>query len=384
MRILTLCYEYPPVGGGGGRAAKAVAEALVRRGHSVRVQTVRLPSLPRLARESGVDVYRTWGFRRRADRCTPTEMAGYVVSSLGATVSHTRSWRPDIIHAHFVVPTGVLAAAAGEVFRVPYVLTAHLGDVPGAIPDQTGHLFRVVQPASKILWQRAAAVTAVSAFSADLAAKAWGRAAEVIPNGISLADRPSFPKSEPDPCRMIFVGRLNSQKNLSFLVTVLAKLRDLTWYFEIVGDGPERAGLESAVIQANIADRVRFRGWLNQTEVENALRESSVFLLPSSVEGLSLALLEALRTGTLIVASDIPAVRSVIENGREGFLLPVNDHRTWIDALRRLLTDPPLRLQLRQNAWHAAERFDIDEVAAAYERVFAQVAFEHRASSIKH
>jgi glycosyltransferase involved in cell wall biosynthesis len=185
---------------------------------------------------------------------------------------------------------------------------------------------------------------------------------------------------------MIFVGRLNSQKNLSFLVTVLAKLRDLPWYVDIVGDGPQRAGLESVVIQANIADRVRFRGWLNQTEVENALRESSVFLLPSSVEGLSLALLEALRAGTLIVASDIPAVRSVIENGREGFLLPVNDHRTWIDALQKLLTNPPLRLQLRQNAWHAAERFDIDEVAAAYERVFlgAASSIGHRASSIEH
>jgi glycosyltransferase involved in cell wall biosynthesis len=311
-------------------------------------------------------------------------MAGYVVSSLGPTVSHARSWRPDIIHAHFVVPTGVLAAAAGEVFRVPYVLTAHLGDVPGAIPDQTGHLFRVVHPASKILWQRAAAVTAVSAFSAELAAKAWGRSAEVIPNGISLADRPAFPKSEPDLCRMIFVGRLNSQKNLSFLVTVLAKLRDLPWYVDIVGDGPERAGLESATAKAQIADRVEFRGWLDQTNVESALRQASVFLLPSSVEGLSLALLESLRTGTSIVASDIPAIRSVITNEREGLLLPVNDESAWVGALQKLLTNHPRRLQLRQDAWHAAERFDIDEIAAAYERVFARAAFEHRASSSEH
>ncbi|MBV8586808.1 MAG: glycosyltransferase family 4 protein [Verrucomicrobia bacterium] len=376
MRVLTLCYEYPPIGGGGGRAAKAVAEALVRRGHSVRVQTVRLPGLPTSVLESGVDVYRTWGFRRRADRCTPAEMAGYVISSLVPTVSHTRSWRPDLIHAHFVVPTGVLAAAAGEFFHVPYVLTAHLGDVPGAIPDQTGHLFRLVHPASKILWQRADAVTAVSAFSADLAAKAWDRPAEIIPNGISLADRPPFPKSESEPCRMIFVGRLNSQKNLSFLVTVLAQLRNLPWHLEIVGDGPERADLESAVAQAQISDRVEFRGWLDQPDV--ALRQASVFLLPSSVEGLSLALLEALRTGTSIVASDIPAVRSVITNEKEGLLLPVNDQSAWIDALQKLLTNPSLRLQLRQNAWHTAERFDIEQVAAAYERLFLA------ASSIKH
>src|SRR5262249_19926087 len=110
-----------------------------------------------------------------------------------------------------------------------------------------------------------------------------------------------------------------------------------------------------------------------------ALRQASVFLLPSSVEGLSLALLEALRTGTLIVASDIPAVSSVITNDREGLLLQVNDQAAWVDALQKLLTNPSLRLQLRQNAWQAAERFDIERVAAAYERLFlAALSIEKR------
>ena len=74
MKILVLCYEYPPVGGGGGRMAHNVGSALVRRGHEVRVQTVRMKDLPAQELRDGVEIFRTSGFRRRADLCTVPEM----------------------------------------------------------------------------------------------------------------------------------------------------------------------------------------------------------------------------------------------------------------------------------------------------------------------
>ena len=133
MRILTLCYEWPPVGGGGGRAAKDIAEALARRGHQVRVQTIRFGDAPAHERVAEVDIYRSWGFRRRADRCSPLEMAGYIISSAIPTLRHMAEFDPDLIHAHFAVPTGVLALIGTSFGRRPYVITSQLGDVPGAI-----------------------------------------------------------------------------------------------------------------------------------------------------------------------------------------------------------------------------------------------------------
>ena len=91
-----------------------------------------------------------------------------------AAISEIRRQKPDVIHAHFAVPTGAVAWAAHRVTGIPYVLTAHLGDVPGGVPEQTGALFRWIQPLTVPIWKDAAATTAVSSFVAGLGKKAYG------------------------------------------------------------------------------------------------------------------------------------------------------------------------------------------------------------------
>ena len=121
MKILVLCYEYPPLGGGGGRVAKTVAEQLAARGHEVRVQTAGMRHLPARETIGGVDVFRTFAFRAREDRCSVPEMGLFCVTSLRPTLRHCREWKPDVIHAHFAMPTALLAWAARRRTGVPYV-----------------------------------------------------------------------------------------------------------------------------------------------------------------------------------------------------------------------------------------------------------------------
>jgi hypothetical protein len=87
-----------------------------------------------------------------------------------------------VIHAHFAVPTGALAFPVSRLTGIPYVLTAHLGDVPGGVPEQTAHLFRLVNPLARILWKSAARVTAVSSFVAGLARSPLAQANVTINN----------------------------------------------------------------------------------------------------------------------------------------------------------------------------------------------------------
>ena len=373
LRILTLCYEWPPVGGGGGRAGKDIAEGLAKRGHLVRVQTIRFGESPRFTREQEVEIYRTRGFRRRADRCSPAEMAGYIVTSGLPILRHLREFRPDVIHAHFAVPTGVLAFPSSLIGRCPYVLTAHLGDVPGTIPEQTDHLFNWIQPFVRPIWRNAAAVVGVNQFVARLAQSTYGRKVEVIPNGIWLGDRQALFEPSADQPRFIFVGRLNSQKNLRFLPPIFALIKNLPWSLTIVGDGDERAILENNFHQAGLGDKVTFRGWLDRTQVEAALLNSDIFLMPSTVEGLSVAALEALKFGLIILGSDIPGLRDCVELGKTGYLLPLTQPDQWIKTLKALILDRNQRLVMRHTAWHYAAKFDIESVAKQYEALFCRV-----------
>ncbi|MGA8659760.1 MAG: glycosyltransferase family 4 protein [Chthoniobacterales bacterium] len=374
LRILVLCYEWPPVGGGGGRVAKDVAELLARRGHEVRVQTVRMPESPRHESVNGVEVYRTWGFRARPDRCSPLEMAGYVVTSFGPALSHLRKFGPDIVHAHFAVPTGALALAATALGKRPYVITAHLGDVPGAIPQQTDLLFRWLNPAVRPIWRRATEVTAVSEFVAELANRAYGRRPVVIPNGISLAGRLPLSGLAQTAPRFIFVGRLNSQKNLAFLVPLLSELRDLAWDFDIIGDGDERAKLQRAFAEAALSGRVHFHGWLPREGVERRLAGAEIFLLPSLVEGVPIAVLEALKFGLVVVGSDIPSLHSSVSHNENGWLLSLATPEAWVQILRELLTDADRRQRMRQASWSSAEKFDLERITDKYEAVLFRAA----------
>jgi glycosyltransferase involved in cell wall biosynthesis len=300
-------------------------------------------------------------------------MAGYIVTSGLPTLRHLREFKPDLIHAHFAVPTGALALPAAILGRVPYVLTVHLGDVPGAIPHQTDHLFNWIQPLVRPIWKQASAIAGVSQFVADLAQRAYGRAVQVIPNGISLNDRPAPPNTSQIPPQFVFVGRLNSQKNLRFLPPILAAIKDHPWNLTIVGDGDERAALENDFRQADLTERVTFRGWLDRAQVEAAVAASDIFLMPSLVEGLSVAALEALKFGLIILGSDIPALRDCVDQGKSGFLLPLTQPALWIETLKILIAEPDRRVLMRRAAWESGSKFDLDLSSQEYENLFRRV-----------
>lgn len=374
MRILVLCYEYPPLGGGGGRMAKAIAEQLAKRGHEVRVQTAGMRHLPEHETLGGVEVFRTFSFRRREDRCSVPEMGLYCATSFRPALRHCREWRPDVIHAHFAMPTGALAWAVARRTRIPYVLTAHLGDVPGGAPEQTNQLFRWAGAAARRIWRDAAAATAVSSHVQELAVRAYGRKVTRILNGIDLTDAARPPDGVPQTRRLIFVGRFNPQKCPLFLIDVLGGVSDLEWELTMIGNG---LLLNAARRQASfyaLGDRISFPGWLASSEVQRALASADLLLMPSNFEGLPVAAIEALKHGVAIAASDIPGVRDVVRHGVNGLRLPLGNKEAWTQQLRALLTDDARLAAMKRASFENAETFDLERIAAEYEAVLTSAA----------
>jgi glycosyltransferase involved in cell wall biosynthesis len=197
--------------------------------------------------------------------------------------------RPDVVYAHFLVPSGLIAAVAG---RAPLVVTAHGRDVRnvGAIPG--------VAAATRLVVRRAATVICVSRFlQRELETKlpeAHGKM-EVVSSGV---DRERFAVSDPPPGPPGFlcVGSLDERKNVVRLADAFGQLGEGTLTF--AGDGPLRAELEGR-------EHVRLVGRVPHEEIPRLLAECRVLAQPSLVEPLGQALLEAMACGRSVVATRI-------------------------------------------------------------------------------
>ena len=316
MRILVLNYEFPPVGGGGGRASAELVQALVKRGHDLRVITSHAEGLARTENDQGFMVSRVPTGRRKLYKATFKSMARYVIGGVRPGFNQIREWRPDLIHAHFAVPTGALAYGLRQLTGVPYVLTVHLGDVPGGVSEKTRDWFRLVGPMTPVIWRGAASVVAVSEFTRKLAARRYDVPISVIPNGISLPAEPNLDSSQPP--RLIFAGRFQPQKNLPFLIDALSKVSDLDWHCSLVGDGPEMEAVIHRVRAHSLEGRVELPGWLEPGQVDARLHDSDVLLMPSLSEGLPVAGVQALAHGVAIVASRAGGLVELVNDENNG------------------------------------------------------------------
>jgi glycosyltransferase involved in cell wall biosynthesis len=365
-RILVLCYEYPPIGGGGGRVAAHVAADLVERGHQVRVVTAGMPHLPVHSRVDGIDVLRVPARRRREDTCTVLEMLLWVMAASPVALWQAWRWRPEIMHAHFAVPTGAVAWLVHQLTRIPYVLTAHLGDVPGGVPEQTEHLFKKIKWLTIPIWKRAAEVTAVSSFVAELIRKAYGIEAKVILNGVRLPKLQ--PKKEHQIPSLLFIGRLSVQKNPLLAIQALALLRELPWTLKIIGDGPLAAAAHEEVKRLHLQNRISFLGWLSAEEVKWNMEQADLLLMPSLAEGLPMVAVEGLGYGLVIVGSRIGGLQDVLLENKNGIFFELKAGAPGMaKALRPFLENHEMLLAAQRASFHQATVFEWSRSIDLYE-----------------
>lgn len=306
-------------------------------------------------------------------KATLPTMAAYLVTAFFPALAWIRRWKPHLIHAHFAVPTGVLAWALGRITRTPYVLTAHLGDVPGGVPEKTERWFRWIYPWTRRIWREASAVVAVSEHTRDLARRHYDVPIEAIPNGVDLAGRPE-PTPVAVPPRLVFVGRFQPQKNLLALAEALAQVRDLAWQCTLVGDGPQRREVEESLRARGISDRVTLTGWLPPAEARHKLAESDLLVMPSLSEGLPIVGVQALAIGLAIVGSRVGGLAELIEEGVNGHGCRPGEGACLIAGLRDCLASRDRLAAMKGESWRAAVRYDLAVVGQSYEAIFQRVA----------
>lgn len=370
MRILVVNYEYPPLGGGASPVTRGVCVELARRGHQVDVVTMSYRGLPRHEEEGNLRVFRVPCRRSAVHLCHIREMVTWVPGATLLGMRLMRARRYDLIHAHFLLPSGVVAHLLSRATGVPYVVTAHGSDVPGFNPDRFRASHRLLAP----LWRRIAtgarAITCPSRWLANLISSNVSKELriEVIPNGIAQDWVIPGPKQR----QILVVTRLFERKGVQFLLQALQGDR-LGYAIHIVGDGPYRPRLEA--MAPHVPDPVVFHGWLDgdSSELKRIYATASIFVFPSIAENFPISLLEAMLSGAAIVASGLAACREVL--GETALYAIPGDVPSIREHLVRLVNEPETRARYAAEArQRVLDRFTWPRVGDQYEGFFSALA----------
>lgn len=181
----------------------------------------------------------------------------------------------------------------------------------------------------------------------------------IIPNAINLVAGQSTTRI----LSILYVGRLSWEKGVDRLISAFSKLKAEGWKLDIVGSGPEEACLKTLVATAGCDRRVKFHGSVADP-TEFYLR-SSIFVLPSHVEGFPNALCEAMSAGLPVVCFDSIPYEGIVEHGKTGCVARGGVDELVIE-LQRLVDEPPLRQTLGDAARHHVQRFNSKAIAREY------------------
>ncbi len=380
MRILLLCYEYPPIGGGGGVGAQQYAEAWAAKGHEVVVLTSRTRGLPRRATEAGVQVVRIRALGKKS-RATSTQlsMLAYLLFGAMHLLGHrNRLRRFDVINTHFSLPTGPLGWLAGKVLSLPNVLTIIGGDIYDPTKRSSPHRHFYLRAANRFLINSADRVVAISTDTRVRAKRFYGirRSIQVINYGFKPPDETNAqPASLPQKngrYHLISVGRLVERKGFAYLIRALAKLPNAI-DLVLVGDGPLESELKGLATQLAVADRITWLNYQSRDRIYACLRAADCFVLPSLHEGLGIVLQEAMYAGLPIVATNDGGQVDLVEPGRNGILVNPKDTDVLVAAIRRVHQDQNMAGAMAANNRRKIENYNIDRNCEEYLTIFRQL-----------
>lgn len=373
MRILTVIYEFPPIGGGGGRAAYDICSELAARGHDVTVLTAHMDGLPHEEIQDGFRVVRIPSRRTEAFVASFEAMLFYILAGLTPGMKLIRQIHPDVIHTHFAVPSGALAFVLSLLTGIPYILTAHLGDVPGGVPSKTARWFRWLKPLTKPIWKRARYVVAVSEFTRQLALKHYPVDIRVIPNGADFTHVVTEGVEVNTPPRIVFAGRFVAQKNPLAIVRVLSMIKDIDWTCSMLGDGPMSDEVKAEIEKTGLRARFHLTGWVTPADVLDKFSRSDILFMPSFSEGLPVVGVDALMKGLAIVASRIGGFLDLVDQDVNGCLVEVQDEAGFASALKDLLSNQDRLLRFRLASLEKAQDFEIGKIVDQYEGMLQKI-----------
>ena len=248
--------------------------------------------------------------------------------------------KPDLVTTHSN-KAGLIGRFAAKSLKIPVIHTSHGFLFGGRENSLPGYFYRFTE---KIASGAADRVICVSESEYQLALDLNVIKPEklrIVYNGLPDVAIECWAAPDQEPAHLISVARFAEPKDHLTLLQALAGLSDINWHLNLVGDGPKQKYIESLADDPRLAEKISILGM--RIDVPELLAKSSLFILSSKREGFPISILEAMRAGLPVVATDVGGVAEAVVDGETGYLVPVGDYDLLRKRINALVEDQLLR-----------------------------------------
>jgi len=287
--------------------------------------------------------------------------------------------KPDVIHAHWIIPQGFIAVLVGKLFNIPVITTAHGGD---AFSLNNNFLSRL----KRFTIQHCQAWTSnTSATAQAFNSTAKAPVPTIIPMGVDIehfqAGLAENIRGKETRNIILFVGRLVEKKGVKYLIEAFSQLpakiqqESVLW---IIGDGDERVALEVQAKELGISN-IEFWGQIRNDQLPHYYAAASIFVAPSIIdskgdtEGQGVILLEAMASNTPIISTNAGGIPEVITHGETGLLVQAKNPTELSTAIFSLLRNEELAKELTKNSLlNVEKKYAWPKVSEQFNLLFKQ------------
>lgn len=306
---------------------------------------------------------------------------GFVLGQYVAARRLLKERRVDVIHAHWLIPQGLVALCLKRRFAIPYLVTSHGGDLFGLRGRVLNALKRRVAAASS-------AMTVVSSAMRDEATAIGLQPPElvVLPMGVDLRERFVLGAGEKRATdELLFVGRLVPKKGLPYLLDAMPRVlaRRPSVQLNIAGFGPEETALRAHASRLGIENSVNFLGGMPQASLPQLYRRASVFVAPfirddsGNQEGLPVVLMEAIGCGCPVVVGEVAGVHDLLGDAAAEVCVDAKNAEALATAILATLDDPERAAEHAKRIRDAAvSRVDWDVIGGGYAGLIARCTLD--------
>jgi len=371
-----LNYEFPPIGGGAGKAHLHLLKEYARYNNLLKIDVLTSAPQPGFIVESfaeNITIYKVGLHKKKLHYWRKIEVLEWLFN---ARVHYRRLLREndyDLVHAFFGFPTGWLCYRSAAL--LPYIISLRGSDVPG-YNIRLGLDYKLLSGLFRKIWSAAAVVVANSNGLRKLALEFMPALdIKVIPNGIDTEQfHPSEKQDLTKPIKALTVCRLISRKRIDLLIkaTALAKKSGLDIQLNIAGDGNLMGQLQKLADELNIGDSVNFMGRVPAEQMPQLYRNNDIFVMSSAHEGMSNAMLEAVASGLPIITTRCEGVEELIKDN--GIVVESPQPEEIAKAIKNLADDRQAYSRMSIAARKQTEKFSWNSVAEQYLNHYNRIA----------